>query len=121
MPVATATIDPRGLKRACTNCGTRYYDMGKRPIKCPECATEYTGEIKLKARRGRAAAIEDIEAKPAPEDDAIEQIDREDNVISLEDVETPDDDSEDDIDIAPEGDLEDLEDDPDLDVKIEKE
>ena len=41
-----AVADARGLKRICAGCGIRFYDMNKRPIICPSCGTEFTGEIK---------------------------------------------------------------------------
>ena len=45
---ANKTTDPRGLKRICLECGGRFYDLNKRPITCPSCDTEFTGEIKVK-------------------------------------------------------------------------
>ena len=93
MPVAVAT---RGLKRICPSCGTRYYDFNKRPVHCPECKTEFTGEIKMKARRSRTAVVEDDEAilgdeglevkEVAANDDDVELPETEDTV-SLDDVE----------------------------------
>lgn len=93
MPVAVAT---RGLKRICPSCGTRYYDLNKRPVHCPECKTEFTGEIKMKARRARNAIIEDDEAvlgdegievkETAANDDDVE-LPESDDTVSLEDVE----------------------------------
>ena len=47
----------KGLKRICMNCGMRFYDLDKDPIICPGCETEFTGEEKVKSRRGRAAAV----------------------------------------------------------------
>ena len=41
----------RGLKRLCGACGTKYYDFGKLPIKCPSCGVEFTGEVVVKTRR----------------------------------------------------------------------
>ncbi|MCK5375118.1 MAG: TIGR02300 family protein [Alphaproteobacteria bacterium] len=64
MTTATAS-NPMGLKRICTNCGIRFYDMNKRPIICPSCEGEFTMETKLKSRRGRASASI-VEAKEAP-------------------------------------------------------
>ncbi len=86
----SAATDARGLKRVCVHCGIRFYDMNKRPIKCPNCANEFSGEIKLKARRGRVAAVSEIEEKakvPVPADDADTIEEREDGLVSLEDVE----------------------------------
>ena len=93
MPVAVAT---RGLKRICPSCGTRYYDLNKRPVHCPECKTEFTGEIKMKARRARTAIIEDdeavlgdegIEVKEAAANDDDVELAESDDTVSLEDVE----------------------------------
>ena len=74
-----ATVsDPRGLKRICTNCGTRFFDLNKRPIVCPQCETEFTGEVKIKNRRGRLAADDTTEddqvseAKEADEEDLVD-------------------------------------------------
>src|SRR5688572_19448791 len=92
MPVSAA-LDARGLKRVCVSCGIRFYDLNKRPINCPNCQTEFSGEIKLKGRRGRAAAVEVEEeiVKPVAavaNDDANSDIEaRDEDVVSLEDVE----------------------------------
>lgn len=103
MPTAVAT---RGLKRICPSCGTRYYDFNKRPVQCPDCKTEFTGEMKVKARRGRAAVIEDdeavlgdegLEAKgAAANDDDDTELPENEDTVSLEDVEEGGDDEEED-------------------------
>lgn len=133
--MAMAQADSRGLKRVCVGCGIRFYDLNKRPISCPNCSTEFTGEIKLKTRRGRAAAAEaaiaesTASAKPS-NDENFEEIEATADTISLEEVEKESDEGEEDI--ALEGgdietladmdeDLEDDLDDEDLEVKIEKE
>lgn len=123
-----ATVsDPRGLKRICTNCGTRFFDLNKRPIVCPKCETVFTGEVKIKNRRGRLAnddTTEDdqiSEAKETEEEDIVEEV-AEADTVSLEEVEEPDgDDDEDkldtDLDTDLDADLDDLDDDDeDLDV-----
>ncbi|MEM9470036.1 MAG: FYDLN acid domain-containing protein, partial [Pseudomonadota bacterium] len=38
----------KGLKRICMSCGIRFYDMNKKPIICPTCDWEFTGEVKVK-------------------------------------------------------------------------
>ena len=58
-------LNPMGLKRICTNCGDRFYDINKRPIICPSCGEEFTIEAKLKTRRGRSASV--VEAKETPQ------------------------------------------------------
>lgn len=52
----SAVADIRGLKRICTACETRFYDMNKRPVVCPACDAEFTGEPKVKGRRGKASS-----------------------------------------------------------------
>jgi uncharacterized protein (TIGR02300 family) len=127
--------DPRGLKRICSSCGTRFYDLNKRPIACPNCATEFTGEVKLKTRRGRLSAIEaegQVTDKTAVEADSEEEMEdevEEAETISLEDAETTEDGDDDDIDLDTDDldaddldeDLDDDDLDDDLDVDVEDE
>ena len=67
----SAVADARGLKRICDECGTRFYDMNNRPIICPNCQTEFTGEIKVKGRRGRVAEETAETPKAAANDEAV--------------------------------------------------
>lgn len=115
--------NPMGLKRICTGCGTRFYDLNKRPIICPSCDTEFTGEVKAKARRGRSAAvepkIEDIKKAVIVENDDEDILEDDDGVevVSLDDLdeskndddEKVEDDDESGLDDIPEfdGDLDD--------------
>lgn len=132
---ASTALDARGLKRVCVGCGSRFYDMNKRPIACPKCNTEFTGEIKMKGRRGRVAAEpEKKEAKVEAANQETEEIESSDDVVSLDDVEDMEnedanDDDDENMDLG-DGDLEDLDDldvieddeeDEDLDVPVEKE
>ena len=144
MPAAKKkeTTDPRGLKRICAACGARFYDMNKRPIICPSCETEFTGEIKVKTRRGRFAAASEgqVEEKKAEvaNDGEVEEEDTADvDVVSLDDAAADeaksDDESEEeapdaelDLDALEDGEGEDddlsgLEGDVDLSVESEKE
>ena len=114
--------DLKGLKRICMSCGARFYDLNKKPIICPNCSTEYTGEIKVKSRRGRLPADvvedsqvdEDTAATEIEEDDSIEEIEQDEETVSLDELEEDSDDGDEDaIDIDDE-DLEDL-DEEDLD------
>ncbi|MGH1456571.1 MAG: TIGR02300 family protein [Alphaproteobacteria bacterium] len=122
--MSTAT-SPMGLKRICTSCGVRFYDMNKRPITCPSCDTEFTGEVKVKTRRGRAAAEtpkKDTKIKAVAaekDDDDIIEDDDDDGVevVSLEDAEDKSKDDDDDDTIL--GDDDDLDDIPDVDVDID--
>lgn len=127
---AEPKLDPRGLKRICTGCGNRFYDLNKRPIVCPSCNEEFTGEVKLKTRRGKVAANETAEgqvskktAKDVVEDDdeeedtgPIMEDDDDDDTVSLDDLDEDDDDDDDDIDLDIDDDLGDLNDlEPDAD------
>jgi uncharacterized protein (TIGR02300 family) len=96
--VATA-LDKRGLKRICMSCSTRFYDFNKRPVICPNCGTEFTGDIKIKTRRTRIANDDEVVAKAAIDDTEIEVIkdddtEADDETVSLEDV-TEEEDSDD--------------------------
>ncbi len=114
-----AALDIRGLKRVCASCGIRFYDMNKRPIICPECKTEFTGEIKMRTRRGRAAAEAETPADAA--DENIEQVEANDDVVSLEDVAAEEaGDDEDDAMTLDDAEIEeDIEE--EIDVDVEKE
>lgn len=103
------------------SCGARFYDLNKKPIICPSCSTEFTGEVKVKARRGRLPA----EAADAPMDDEedvatvenenedSDEVEGDEETVSLEEI-SEDDSDEDDADLLVEDD--DLEmDDDDLD------
>ncbi len=115
----TATKEnPMGLKRICTNCGGRFYDMNKRPIICPTCETEFTGEVKVKSRRGRAAVVEEPKAvkkeAETPVNENEEDILEEDEgveVVSLDDAEEASNDDDDETILAEDDNLDDI---PDL-------
>lgn len=115
-----ATAKSPGLKRICTSCGVRFYDLNKRPIVCPSCDTEFTGDIKVKVRRGRLPVdakkeglVEEEQVVEADEDILEEEDGIE--VVSLEDAEVADADEEEDAAIL--GD--DLDDIPDFEDDLE--
>lgn len=116
MSAVAKAADPRGLKRVCSSCGIRFYDLNKRPIACPGCSTEFTGEIKVKSRRSRLPTDDGaVEAKARKatggmEDDDATDIQSDADVISLDELE---EDAGEDEDVA-DGDLE--LDDEDLEV-----
>ena len=114
----------KGLKRICMNCGTRFYDLDKSPIICPSCETEFTGEEKVKSRRGRVPAadqpVKEAEKTVTESDEEdIDDIDADDDIVSLDDVEEDDDLDDDDdnlnLDDDLDDDLDDLDDDLDDD------
>lgn len=105
MATAATAQDKKGMKRICTSCSTRFYDFNKRPVICPNCKAEFTGEIKVKSRRGRAAAIDSDEGqvssrtaagKAAPGDDEEEDalLEGDDGVVSLDELDEDEDDEE---------------------------
>lgn len=131
MSVAAKSADPKGLKRVCVACGIRFYDMNKRPICCPNCSTEFTGEIKVKGRRSRIVADEVVEKKgkvaETAQDEDEDLLPEDGDVVSLEELDE-DGDEDDDLEVVgdlDDGDLEgveDMEDDlEDLDGDIEVE
>ena len=102
----SVAVDVRGFKRVCLECGTRFYDMNKRPIICPNCKTEFSGEIKVKSKRGRVAVEDDSQVKDAEtqKDEEIAEEDEDDTeVVSLDDLDDADDADDEDLD----GDLDD--------------
>lgn len=55
----SSTHDPRGLKRICPACHTRFYDFEKRPPVCPACDTPFTLQPTGRpGARGRTAQID---------------------------------------------------------------
>ncbi len=106
--IVGSIADARGLKRICMSCGVRFYDLNKKPINCPSCGTEFTGDIKTKARRGRVAAndVQEDQVQETPEAEEAEEgaLPADDNVVSLEEVEEGDDmDDSDDIALDDDG------------------
>jgi uncharacterized protein (TIGR02300 family) len=112
--VALAIADSNGIKRICTNCGTRYYDMGKTPITCPSCDTEFVGQAKPviiesldeAKKESDAEKVIDVTAEAAKKSDSDDE-DEDEELISLDEVEEglDDDDDEDDSAGLEDGDL----------------
>ncbi len=50
-----------GVKRLCQSCATKFYDLGRSPIACPQCGARFDPEALLKSRRSRPTAA----SKPA--------------------------------------------------------
>ncbi len=53
-----------GIKRVCGNCGTKFYDLARDPIKCPKCATIYQVVTSARARPEPVAAKAVVEEEP---------------------------------------------------------
>ena len=84
-----------GLKRACRECGKRFYDFHRDPIVCPGCQAVYDPLAALRPRRSRAAAVPAAPvAKAAVEEEPdvpAQGEDDEENVVEVEDGEIEDD------------------------------
>ena len=70
-----------GTKRICPSCGTKYYDLNRSPITCPNCGTVF--QLAAGQRAERVASVPKPVEKVAP----AAVIEREPDVVSLEDVE----------------------------------
>ena len=133
--MAVTAVDPRGLKRICTSCGSRFYDMNKRPVVCPSCSAEYTGDYKARGRKARGGAEELEEARRDEgqvagkgsdatndnDDDDDDEMEIDDGgVVSLDDLDEDfDDDDDDDLDL--EADLDELDDMEEIDEDLDEE
>jgi hypothetical protein len=95
--------DEWGVKRLCPQCNSRFYDLKRDPMTCPECGHGFTAES-LVTGRGRAIAAEKI---PAKETD-----------LEVEDIATDEDIDDDSADADLDDDL--LEDDEDDDVSLDE-
>ncbi len=45
-----------GVKRLCQSCATKFYDLDRSPIACPQCGARFDPEALLKSRRSRPTA-----------------------------------------------------------------
>lgn len=115
--------EERGFKRICTSCGTRFYDLGKRPIVCPNCSTEYNSDIKVRGRRGRSAVSEADDAvvvskgKDKHSKSESIAIDRDEDVVSISELEEIENSDDDDIDL--EDDIDDIDEDDSIDDDLD--
>lgn len=54
--------DEWGVKRLCPHCNSRFYDLRRDPMTCPECGHSFTAES-LVAGRGRTLIAEKAPVK----------------------------------------------------------
>ena len=54
--------DEWGVKRLCPHCNSRFYDLQRDPMTCPECGHSFTAES-LVAGRGRTLIAELVKAR----------------------------------------------------------
>src|SRR6516164_4327838 len=76
-----------GAKRICPSCGTRYYDLLRKPVICPKCSTPFDPEAFLKSRRARPVAPVEKELEPV----GAEELDAD---VETEEAEIPGDEEE---------------------------
>ncbi|MFY0615623.1 MAG: TIGR02300 family protein [Hyphomicrobiaceae bacterium] len=98
-----ATKEARGTKRTCQNdeCETKFYDLNRDPIVCPECESVY--ELAVVPEEEEVVPVPVVAPAPAakaPAADGEEVADEDDALVSLEDADAElggdDDDDEDD-------------------------
>ncbi len=86
-----------GTKRICAGCATKFYDLSKKPIKCPKCSKEFIIEVMSKKAVAMAAAeeIDDEEDEKEPHfpavDEAIGEFQNAHSLEVLEDISDLDD------------------------------
>jgi uncharacterized protein (TIGR02300 family) len=108
-----------GTKRVCPACATKYYDLKRSPITCPNCGTVFEPVVHHRSAPARAAPVvaaaeEDVEDVAVAEGDV--------DVVSLEEVEEdaaeadvgPEVDADEDEVVIPDADI-----DVDVDADIE--
>ena len=54
--------DEWGAKRLCPHCASRFYDLQRDPMTCPECGQSFTADS-LVAGRGRVMITEKVAVK----------------------------------------------------------
>ena len=59
----------RGIKRQCLNCGTKFYDLNRDPILCPNCGKDF---LTTEARPARAFAKEEEEVEEVEVEEVAE-------------------------------------------------
>ncbi|MEI4487764.1 TIGR02300 family protein [Frigidibacter sp. MR17.14] len=86
-----------GTKRLCPHCGSRFYDLQRDPMTCPECGHGFTADS-LVATRGRSmiaektavrdrdADIDDLGSEESIDDDAGD-VDLDDDLLEEDDDE----------------------------------
>jgi len=94
--------DEWGVKRLCPHCASRFYDLMKDPMTCPECGHSFSAESLIS---GRSRTLISDKASPKTASTDAEDLSDDDDL----DADTGDDDLDDDL----------LEDDDDDDVSLD--
>jgi uncharacterized protein (TIGR02300 family) len=74
-----------GVKRTCPNCETRFYDLQREPILCPECGATFNmddhGKVSgMRERRVPVAVADDADPLVDEDDEALVDDDEEEGV-----------------------------------------
>lgn len=86
-----------GNKRRCLSCSAAFYDLGKSPIICPKCGTEFNPEALVKTRRpARVEEVKVVKPVKAVVDDPVDA-EVEDAVIGDDILEDADEFEEEDV------------------------
>ena len=102
-----------GIKRICSSCNTKYYDLNKSDIVCPSCGAKFDPNYYLKTRKARSASSKtstgsdvnltkdietidemevDADGEVVSDDDPLLEINKEDqNAIADDDIDMSED------------------------------
>ncbi len=92
-----------GVKRLCQGCATKFYDLGRSPIACPQCGARFDPEALLKSRRSRPTAAPKP-AKPPAKAPEVDETGRPSNELPDQSSVDPGGDDQTVKDIADDGD-----------------
>ncbi len=81
-----------GQKQMCPSCGAKFYDLGKRPAKCPKCGNAFDPDDELVVATRQAARMSSLDV----EETSVEDDEDEDAVVKVKAV---DPDSEEEMDV----------------------
>lgn len=86
-----------GIKRVCQSCGTRFYDLQRDPIICPNCGATFDPDLANRARRRTTRAVAASPKPDTDEDEGLtEDVDAEEEEEEAE--ASTDEDEEEDVD-----------------------
>jgi uncharacterized protein (TIGR02300 family) len=80
-----------GVKRTCTSCGARFYDLRRDPVICPKCEAVVDPLAMLRSQRSKTPA------PAAPKKPVVVEVEADD--LGIEEDDLVDDDVDDDIDL----------------------
>ena len=78
-----------GVKRICSSCGTKYYDLNKSNIVCPSCGAKFDPNYHIKTRKAKSTSSKTL---PENDSDLTKDIENLDDMEVDEDVEVVSDD-----------------------------